>query len=1214
MNLKRILSTALTVVMIFTTVVAVLPITASAAYSSGSNGSSLVTEYEEADLNNEQLKAYLSEYLSYNFDTALEMLDHELKAGYLYSVNSANNLYSMYINKYTGFVYYVNNTTYQVLTSNPINPGYLNNGGSTAIQSEYREDLMSQITVSFFETANSLNKYTYTSHKWAASRAQISVSAISGGFRVNYTLGDTTARFLLPGRITAESFETNILVPMIKNYEELLEEYCGEELAGEVLTFFEGGKYIPYEYGCINSSSGKSMGLKTYLTDTSKLYDKVLSPTSSEIKALDALRIAIIQLSGAYTLNAPQKYIGDDRYTSRLEEMYNKYPITKDGTAIYVYTSSELSETKRPLSDIIKKYCPDYTFAMMFEDEKICDYVDKSLQKPVIRCALEYTFNSDGSLSVRLPANSITFDESAYTLTSITPLKFFGCGDMKNEGYIFYPDGSGTIVEFDDFYNEASNKKISFSLSSSVYGKDYCYSEITGTHRQMITMPVFGLVNEVKANSVINALYGQETVTNGFFAIVEEGSALAELGFQSGGVAHRFAGCFASYNPYPSDKFDLSETISVGSLGEYTIVSESKYTGSYVTRYVMLTDEDIGNTKYGANKFYKSDYVGMAAYYRNYLKDTGVIEALELSNTELPLYIETLGAMDIITRILTFPVTKSIPLTTFEDVQAIYEQLTQCETFITEQIAKYEQLAAEEKDQNIAADYIRQAERYKELVGKVENLKNINFKLTGYTNGGLKSTYPTKVKWMSSCGGKSGFENLYTTAASISATDGMNFGVFPEFDFMYINNTSLFDGIRIKGNVSRMVDNRYASRQEYDNILQEFDVTFSLVISTDALDKLYSKFISKFDNYDIKTISVSTMGSSLNSNFYAKQPVNREESKDYVVAILDRMVNQDGYEVMIDAGNIYAAKYADHILNAAIDSSHFRYSSYAIPFTGLVLHSYVNYTSTPLNYSGSPEYDILRSIENGASLYYILCYQNSAYLKEDEDLNDYYGVDYHNWYDSILLTYKELNDAIGDLQSYEIVDHKILFAERVIEESEMLENFETLQNEILEMVETQLKAAIDEAFNELKGDSANINKRVKVVVDRAALLNQFSELINRDVAEIDDGDFKTKFDALIAKYQDEYPGDDANGNSYVVNFSQITYDSKYSYVTDSFATDKDYVYTKYTCDNGNVTMVTYSNGTDSVSFLLNYNMYSVTIKLDGNNTYTLGAQEYIRIG
>lgn len=1215
MKLKRILSTALTVVMIFTTLVAVLPVTASAAHSqsSASSTAKIPEGVTEANLTATELSEYLDEYLKYSFDTAGEMLDHELKAGYLYYSNSQGNYYTLYVNKYTGFVYYVNNVTGQILTSNPYDTGKLKSPGADTLAR-----LMSQISVSFYESVDTSKSYEWNSFEWAASRSQILVSPISGGFRVNYTIGDTTVRFLLPGQVKAADFEEHILVPMIKSYEALLEELCGEKYPDENFSFFENEDYIPYEYECINIADRSAKGLKLYLNNTQSLYQKAYSSTSAEYKQLAALRLDIRKIIDAYTLNAPAKYIGSDRHQATLEQMYKDYPVTKDGTAIYVYTDSSLDGTKRSLANIIKANCPEYTFSMMYAQEAECGYVDKSQQKPVIRCALEYTFNDDGTLSARLPANSITFDESVYTLKSITPLQYFGYGNMSSDGYVFYPDGSGSVIEFDDFYNEENNKKIALFLTSTVYGKDYCYSKISGAHRENITMPVFGIVNEVKATAVTEALHGKETVNNGFFAIIEEGSSLANLEFISGGSAHNYIGTYATYSPYSYDEFDLSDTISVGSNANYTMVSESKYTGSYVTRYVMLTDEEIGEKAYGKNAFYESSYVGMAAYYRNYLKDAGVLETVENVSEGLPLYVEVLGSMDITAKFLTFPITKSIPLTSFKDVEKMYEELSKCEEYVVTKYEEFKALAENEKDEAQKYQYEQQAKRYNELVGKVKNIKSVNFKLTGFANGGMSATYPVKVKWQKACGGKSGFKSLVKAANSASALEGYNFSVYPEFDFMYINNTAMFDGISNKGNVSRMIDNRYASKQVYNAISREYESFFTLVINPDALNKLYSKFIKKYSKYDVNGISVSTLGSDLNSNFDEKNPVNREQAVDAVKTVLDRMVNENGYDVMLDKGNIYALEYASHILNAAIDSSHFRYSSYAVPFVGLVLHSYVNYTGSPLNYSGSPDYDILRSIESGASLYYIVCYQNTSHLKDDEDLNKYYGVDYKNWYDDMLETYSKLNAAIGDLQTYEIVDHETLIAEREIDSGEMAENYVLLQEEILELLDKQILTAVDKALLTLKGDSANYDKRIKVDIteeNRASLIALFVDLLNLSASELEANGFVKSVDEIIGKYEKEYAGAQNAANNVTVNFTadEFKYETKYTYITDSCAKDKDYVYTDYTVDNGNVTIVTYQHGEDVVRFILNYNNFPVTVRLSATEVYQLEKHDYVRI-
>ena len=422
-----------------------------------------------------------------------------------------------------------------------------------------------------------------------------------------------------------------------------------------------------------------------------------------------------------------------------------------------------------------------------------------------------------------------------------------------------------------------------------------------------------------------------------------------------------------------------------------------------------------------------------------------------------------------------------------------------------------------------------------------------------------------------------------------------------------------------------MIDNRYASKQVYNSVFQMFESFFTLVISSDTFAEHFETFNSKYSKYDLKTVSVSTLGSDLNSNFDDKNFVSREESMNNSTALLEEMVVNNGYKIMVDKGNIYSAKYATHILNASIDYSNFRYSSYAVPFVGMILHGYVNYAGAPLNYSGSPAYDVLRAIENGAAPYYIICYQDSAYMKDDENLSKYYGIDYNSWYDEILVTYHELNTMLGDIQSYEIVDHKTVISERIVEEHEMISNYHLLKAEVIEHLDSQIFAAINAAVDSLAGDEANFGRGVKLDADADAIyaqvyeiLSVYKEIIDAEVVTLGEGDtattvttLKLAIDEVVARYTKEYPGVDEN--SVVVVFDEIEYSSEYSFTSYSECTDyENYDRTDYTLDNGNVVIVTYRNGNKTVRFVLNYNIYSVKVILDGQEI-TVDSYGYERI-
>ena len=1193
MRNNRILSAALMCVMLFMSFAAFLPVYSAATYSEGI-GSAPVLSVDVA-------KKYIEDCENSAYATEAEMLAADMAGGYIDSVTTADGEYSIFVNRVSGVMYYRNNLTHQILTSNPVNLSTSTN----------KEKLLSQIIISYYETSNSTQKNEdFNSAKYAAKRGQISVSPIENGLRVNYTLGDTTTRYLTPGLVVYDTFLEKILEPLIKTLEEMITEACSghEEFGG--LDYFgdldhfgqkENKQNSHYKYGAL------------YYTDTGVYVEDFLDVSYvKDLQSSDPDQYAEIaeyiadaaKIISYYALKNPQQYkdLGQDE---DFEQDSILYPILKEGIAVFVNnigdgTAANLE--KRALGNLISKRLPDYTFTDMYSDESEAGYVQTTAQNPIFRCALEYSFNEDGSLKVTLPATSITFDDAYYTLKSISTLPYFGAADMGVDGYAFYPDGSGTIVSFDDFYSADGKKKNNLTLSSNIYGQDYCYSKITGSHREQITMPVYGIVTErLMSADMIGAVAGAvdgDVYTSGYFAIVEEGATLTKLELLGDASATNYLGVYSSSNPYPSDTFDLTETISVGSLGAYTITSSSKFTGSYTTRYVMLSDARVG-TALENDKHYDASYVGMATFYRDYLYDTGVLSELEKITNDIPLYIETLGAMTIDAKFLSFPIKKQVALTTFDDVLTMYRSFSTAKTDAYKTYEEKMAAAAVEEDAILKGQFEAEADVYLNIYNNCQNITNIIFKMTGFANGGMHSTYPAKLKFERVVGGRRGFKDLIAEAKTISADANANLSLYPDVNFMYIENTKTFDGITIKKNVSRMVDNRYASRQQYDMISQEYESDKALVISPDVLSTFFKKFAKKYGKYDINTLAVSNLGSDLNSNFYEKNPINREEAMGYVKSVLSEMT--ESYDLLVETGNVYSLQYATHVLNAQTDASHFKYASYVIPFVGMVLHGSINYASSALNYSGSPKYDILRALESGAAPYYVLCYQkNTAHMKEDEALSDYYSVDYKNWFTTIVETYSLLNAQLGGIQEYYITDHCTLIAERVIDEDEVQHNNELLKNELLSMVDEQIEAAIHEKMQEMQATGVPAGCKFIINIDTAALLSQFAEIMQVDVSEFE-GEFTERLNALVAQKKSDNERTEGTDEQ-TLTFNAINYEnSAYDFITTSESTlsDDEYDFTDYTVDNGNVVMVTYSKGADEKVFILNYNIYAVTVILDG---------------
>jgi len=663
----------------------------------------------------------------------------------------------------------------------------------------------------------------------------------------------------------------------------------------------------------------------------------------------------------------------DTSLTERaVKEIQASFPITKQ-FAIYVCTPDITSNQLKTLETIVKTYCPTYTFEEMEQDHADCDYVASDEAPPNFRMAIEYTI-SEAGLEARLPANGIRFDESNFTLKSITMLPFMGSGSAMNTGYTFIPDGSGTLIRFEEVLGT------NYSIAGQMYGTDYAYHDITEQHYEVMRLPVFGLVENRQVSSG-SSVPGTESTTSvddrGYFAVITEGDSMATLMSEHGGTLHAYNTVYASFEPRPSDKYSLSSTAASDS-GAWTVTSSRRYMGSYRIQYYMLDDEkNVAETGRG----YEASYVGMAEAYRSYLEDNGIITRLSADEVkaDMPIYIESFGSIKTSDKFMSLPVTVDTALTSFDDIKTMYDELDKA------------------------------------------GVSNINFRLTGYYNGGLDNTYPAKLKWVKNLGGEKGLQKLLNYA------DKSDFNVYPEFDLAYVKTTDWFDGVSDKRDLVKSIDDRYMSKKEYDAAMQTFESDFALAVSP----SVYSYFLGKI-NKEVKglknmdSISVSTLGTELNSDFDEDDPYNREDSKAFTVEALQSLSKK--YNVMVDGGNAYTLQYADHLINVPTESSNFLRASASVPFYAMVLHGYVNYTGSAINMEGDLQYAILKSIENGASLYFTLCYDNTSSLKGSDEYNRYYSVSYEDWKDELVAYYTEVNEALGDLQTTAIVDHRLVNA------------------------------------------------------------------------------------------------------------------------------------------------------------------------------------------
>ena len=930
----------------------------------------------------------------------------------------------LYVDSVSGEVAYVNTKTGEKLFSNPYDVASSTGNEAT------KHEILSQIIVEYKKTTAGLNEATekLTSYLDAAERGQITIENIKGGVRVEYAIGREQSKMLVPMLISMERFEEMILAPLL--------EVFGSEL------------YNP-----------RSQNPEVFDVQKMLSYYMVYSVDALDRKVYSAQDIKNIENTfGGLFENLRDS---DAQYARALKQ----FPVI-ESMDVYVFDPKAGDKELARAEEIITKYCPEYTYEELAYDHILTDYQSDDSNPPLFRMALEYKITEDG-LSVTLPANGIRFNEAVYTLESIQILPYMGAGNTAYDGYNFFPDGSGALFDFKGYSEQVS-------VEGKVYGDDYTRSEISGKYQNAIRYPVFGIVEEsvyytyqrydkegelieehkiagniVEAikglangepttfcngqaqalsdlySSIINAPSTDErrvVEKRGFICIIEEGDALASITTLNEPDAKAdYSTVKVAVTPRPKDKFKLE-----GSDDEIPVVSERKYVGNYTMKYITLSDAENAPED---EEVYDASWFGMAVAYRDYLTAKGIISKLsadEITENNIPLYIETFGTIETTEKILSIPVTVMAPLTTFDNVETIYKELS------------------------------------------ADGMKNINFKLTGYANGGMWHTIPGNLKFEQAVGGNDGFQELLDKANEESKKDGYDFGIFPDFDFAYVKDTSLFSGYSALKHNAKTIDDRYASRKEWSATQQKYVNYFEMVVSPAYFVEFYEKLKKNYaDKYEGEIgISVSTLGTALNSDFDEDEPYNREDSKQHTIEAFQHFDATYG-EVMTDGGNAYTWKYVDHLLGVALDSSRYNFAARSVPFVGVVLHGSMQFAGKPLNMEGDLQYAMLKAIENGASPYFVLSFQNTQVLKEDQQLSKYYSIRYDIWGDDIANNYAVLNDVLADVQNKYIVGHEFLMNGVRIPDSDELIADILLQYELLlsshqnaaELLEKELQMA-----------------------------------------------------------------------------------------------------------------------------------------------------------
>ena len=243
-------------------------------------------------------------------------------------------------------------------------------------------------------------------------------------------------------------------------------------------------------------------------------------------------------------------------------------------------------------------------------------------------------------VSIEVPFDLIQETTPEFHLAVLHLYPFFGAtrgGSVP--GYMFIPDGSGSLIRF------ADTTKARNILYYRYYGQDL---GVIGrvpwdpfvNPPYVISLPVIGMVHGYKQNA--------------FITVIEKGASYAEIQAHPSGILTNFNFIYNAFI-YNQSYFQPTNRAGAG----VTTIQQKPNQFDVKMHYRFLTQDE-------------SDYVGMAKNYQRYLVEKGVLKKPDQSNkTNIGIRLEFLGAEK--EKVLLWM--RSISVTTVNQMEAILEDL-----------------------------------------------------------------------------------------------------------------------------------------------------------------------------------------------------------------------------------------------------------------------------------------------------------------------------------------------------------------------------------------------------------------------------------------------------------------------------------------------------------------------------------------------------------
>ena len=614
------------------------------------------------------------------------------------------------------------------------------------------------------------------------------------------------------------------------------------------------------------------------------------------------------------------------------EELLRKYPGLEEDNLYLIFDPDQLKE-------YMKEQCEGIFNKIGYTDE---DYMrHRELYKETssrVDPAFNFTvyYKLDGNnLIVDIPYDEILYKQT-YPMIQLSVLPYFGAAGTNDEGYMFIPEGGGSII----YFNNGKTKQNNYV--ADVYGWDMASDRKAVITETRTAYPVFG------------ESFGDSS----FISIMENGS-------EYGSVVAEISGKLGSYN-YVRANYKMVH-------GEQFEVSVRNTSAQYAYEKDLPEGERITQIYSFVNS---PSYVDMAKAYQKYL----FAGQKKVDNKETPVAVEIVGAVDKVQQVLGMPKKMPYKLTSFNKAGKIINEIDEL------------------------------------------GIKNVQYKLSGFINGGVKQKMLKKFKFVRQLGGKAGFKKMQE---SVKNTSGK---LYLDATVQYAYNSKLRDGFFRYRDPARFANDEVCELNEYSLIWYGKDEKKDeyYLLRPSNIDYASEVLIKNAMKYELDGISYRDNGYHLSGD-YNDSPNKRVSRANARIQQMERMkeAKENGLNVAINFGNDYALKETDLITNMTLHGNSYAIIDRHIPFYEIALHGYKNFTGVPINLGYESDQIILESAESGAGLYFSFMEESEKALQETL-YTEYYAACFDTWKDKFEKIYKRYDSELGPVKNSVIIDHEFL--------------------------------------------------------------------------------------------------------------------------------------------------------------------------------------------